>query len=175
MMATPDRYLGISSHPESHECAGFNFEKSYSEFTRSTKVHFSFRGPAGGSPRTYFSGSNAPGCHFKPEKTKKNDRPDQKIIRTKTMGPKGSRQDLTRPGHKAAKFILGWLCAACGFQKNKLREPSPPLGGEPVGLGLFFFQKEKFTRQSKSMEPNIVELHEYPELTRNFERKQRCY
>ena len=42
MMATPDRYLGISSHPESHECAGFNFEKSYSEFTRSKKVHFSF-------------------------------------------------------------------------------------------------------------------------------------
>ena len=72
------------------------------------------------------------------KKPKKNDRPDQKIIRTKTMGPKGSRQDLTRPGHKAAKIILGWLCAACGFQKNKLREPSPPLGGEPVGLGLFW-------------------------------------
>ena len=139
------------------------------------KFIFHFGVPPGGRRGHTFRDPMPQDAILNQKKPKKNDRPDQKIIRTKTMGPKGSRQDLTRPGHKAAKFILGWLCAACGFQKNKLREPSPPLGGEPVGLGLFFFQKEKFTRKSKSMEPNIVELHEYPELTRNSERKQRCY
>ena len=135
------------------------------------KFIFHFGVPPGGRRGHTFRDPMPQDAILNQKKLTTNDRPYQKIIRTETMGPKGSRQDLTRPGHKAAKFILGWLCAACGFQKNKLREPSPPLGGEPVGLGRFFFSKRKVYPKIKQYGTNYCRVTRISRAHTKFRKK----